>query len=72
MLASVLRFIRGHLSAEGAAMIADPMRVMSTGIAGAGRLHGLETDSRTLVAGSTMSGGVIVHRLRRRSRSLRP
>lgn len=68
MLAGVVRFLRAHLAPEGRAMIADPMRVLASGVAGAARFHGLEVTSVTLEEGAMMTGGVMLHEIRPRAR----
>ncbi len=66
MLGAVLRFSRRHLAQDGLAWIADPMRVMPAGVAGAARLHGLESSSVVLRAGQVLTGGVMLHELQKR------
>jgi 2-polyprenyl-3-methyl-5-hydroxy-6-metoxy-1,4-benzoquinol methylase len=66
MLRGVLRFVRHHLAPGGLALIADPMRVLPGGVAGAARLHGLESDAAVLHPGSSVIGGVTLYRLWRR------
>lgn len=68
MLGTVLRFLRKHLADDGLAWISDPMRVMPGGVAGAARLHGLETSSVVLRAGQVLTGGVMLHELHKRKR----
>lgn len=68
MLAGIVRFLRAHLSPEGCAMIADPMRVLASGVAGAARFHGLEVTSMTLEEGAMMTGGVMLHEIRPRAK----
>jgi predicted nicotinamide N-methyase len=66
MLSSVLRFSKKHLAPDGAAFIADPMRVMPSGVAGAARFHAIESTSLVLIEGQTMTGGVTLYELRPR------
>ena len=61
MLRGVLRFIRKHLAPTGRAVIADPMRVEPAGIAGAGRLLGLQIKSHVARPGHTHTGGVTLY-----------
>ncbi|MCK6548620.1 class I SAM-dependent methyltransferase [Myxococcota bacterium] len=68
MLAGVLRFLKRHLTVDGVAWIADPMRVAPSGVAGAARFCGFEAASEVLVDGQTMTGGVMLHTLTRRRR----
>jgi 2-polyprenyl-3-methyl-5-hydroxy-6-metoxy-1,4-benzoquinol methylase len=68
MLAAVVRFLKTHLHPEGRALIADPLRIEATGIAGAARFHGIEVSSVVLEPGATMTGGVALHELRHHPR----
>lgn len=68
MLRTVLRFTKRALAQEGALWLADPERIPASGIRGAAILSGLETESRVLVPGQTLTGGVSLHVLRRRAR----
>ncbi len=61
MLRGVLRFVKTHLAPTGRAVLTDPMRVEPAGIAGAGRLVGLEVQSRVVQAGHTHTGGVTMY-----------
>ncbi len=72
MLAGVLRFLKAHVAPDGAAWIADPMRVAPSGVAGAARFHGFEVASDVLVDGQMLTGGVTRHVLTRRRRAPRP
>lgn len=66
MLRGVLRFIRRHLAPDGLAILADPMRVLPGGVAGAARLSGLEVSSTVLRPGTVVSGGITLYELWRR------
>ena len=66
MLRGVLRFIRRHLAPGGLAILADPMRVLPGGVAGAARLSGLEGSSTVLRPGTVVSGGITLYELWRR------
>lgn len=66
MLRGVLRFIRRHLAPGGLAILADPMRVLPGGVAGAARLSGLEVSSTVLRPGTVVSGGITLYELWRR------
>lgn len=70
MLAGVLRFLRAHLGPDGLALVTDPMRIPGSGVAGAGRLHGLEVQSLDLEPGTLLTGGVTLHQIRKRARRL--
>src|SRR5262249_28966102 len=64
MLSVVVRFIRGHVNDDGLALVADPMRVAASGIAGAARLNGMRCQTVTLADGEMMTGGVLLHTLK--------
>ncbi|MFO0726995.1 MAG: methyltransferase domain-containing protein [Myxococcota bacterium] len=66
MLRGVLRFIRRHLAPDGLGVLADPMRVLPGGVAGAARLSGLEVTSTVLRPGTVVSGGITLYELWRR------
>ena len=68
MLRAVIRFIKKHLTQDGIAMIADPMRIADGGVAGACRLHGLDAIDSILVPGKTLTGGVVLYEIQRRVR----
>jgi ETFB lysine methyltransferase len=68
MLRAVIRFIKKHLAQDGIAMITDPMRIAEGGVAGACRLHGLESIDSVLVPGRTLTGGVMLYEIHRRMR----
>lgn len=68
MLAATIRFLKSHLAPEGRALIADPLRIEASGVAGAARFHGLEVTSLTLEDGAMMTGGVMLHEIRPRVR----
>jgi predicted nicotinamide N-methyase len=70
MLAGVIRFMKKHLSPLGTGYIADPMRIMKGGVAGAARLHGLGTTTQVLAEGDMMTGGVTLYELKKRVRPL--
>lgn len=66
MVAGVLRFIRRHLTRDGLAVIADPNRVMTGGISGAARIHGLSVETVASRPGMAAVGGVSIYHLTRR------
>lgn len=68
MLRGVLRFVRRHLSPGGNALIADPMRVLPGGVAGAAHLNGLECSSWVWSEGTSVQGGVTFYALWRKKR----
>jgi predicted nicotinamide N-methyase len=68
MLAAIIRFLRAHLKEDGVAYIADPMRVVPAGLTGAARFRGLDTTTRVLIEGATMTGGVTLFEIRHRKR----
>lgn len=69
LLRGVLRFLKGHLRADGIAYLADPGRVMPGGVAGAARLSGLEVREHALAEGRAL-GNVTVYAVQRRPRRL--
>jgi predicted nicotinamide N-methyase len=68
MLRGVLRFAKRTLTEQGEMWLSDPQRIPDAGIRGAALLSGFETESRPLVPGRTLTGGVNLHLLRRRKR----
>jgi predicted nicotinamide N-methyase len=66
MLRGVLRFLKAHLQTDGIAYLADPNRVMASGVVGAARLAGLEAREHVLRPGRSIVGGVTLYALQRR------